>query len=70
MGSVYNKRGYKSGKTVLISGMLYIHLKNDCINEKVMNGIRKPILFIFSLDEPPRYRLIKVPRIKLYKKTN
>ena len=49
--------------------MIKIHLKSDCLNRSNENGIKEPILFSFSSDEPPGYREIKIPRRKLYKES-
>ena len=41
---------YKSGKPINFTGTDKIHLKNDCINGSIVNGIREPILYCFDLD--------------------
>ena len=35
-----------------------------------MNGIREPILYYFSLDQPPGHKIYKEPKVKLFKKIN
>ena len=40
------KRSYKSDKPINIIGIDKIHLKCDCIQGSIVNGIRKTILFI------------------------
>ena len=61
---------YKSEKPINITGVDKIHLKRDCINGSIVNGLREPILFILSLEKPPIHKIYKEPRIKLFKKIN
>ena len=61
---------YKSDKPINITGIDKIHLKCDCINGSIVNGIREPILFSFALSSPPGYKITKEPRIKRFKKIN
>ena len=57
---------YKSDKPINITGIDKIHLKCDCIQGSIVNGIREPILYSFALSSPPGHRIYKEPRIKLY----
>ena len=57
---------YKSDKPINITGIDKIHLKCDCIQGSIVNGIREPILFSFALSSPPGHRIYKEPRIKLF----
>ena len=61
---------YKSEKPINIAGIDKIHLKCDCIQGSIVNGIREPILYSFALSSPPGHRIYKEPRIKLFKKVN
>ena len=61
---------YKSDKPINITGIDEIHLKCDCIQGSIVNGIREPILYSFALSSPPGHRIYKEPRIKLFKKVN
>ena len=61
---------YKSDKPINITGIDKIHLKRDCIQESIVNGIREPILYSFALSSPPGLKIYKEPRIKLFKKVN
>ena len=61
---------YKSDKPINITGIDKIHLKTDCIQGSIVNGIREPILYSFALSSPPGHRIYKEPRIKLFKKIN
>ena len=61
---------YKSDKRINITGIDKIHLKCDCIDESIVNGIREPILYSFALSSPPGHKLYKEPRMKLFKKIN
>ena len=60
----------KSDKHNNITGNDKIHLKADCVNGSIVNGIRKPILYSFVFSSPPVHKLFNQPRIKLFKKTN
>ena len=61
---------YKSNEPVNIIGIDKIHLKSDCIQGSIVNGIREPILYSFALSSPPGHKIHKEPRIKLFKKIN
>ena len=61
---------YKSDKPINITGIDKIHLKTDCIQGSIVNGIREPILYSFALSLHPGHRIYKEPRIKLFKKIN
>ena len=61
---------YKSDKPINITGIDKIHLKCDCIQGSIVNGIREPILYSFALSSPPGHKIYKEPRIKLFKKIN
>ena len=60
----------KSNNLIKITGIDKIHLKCDCINRTVVNGIRQPILYRFSLDKPTGHWISDEPRVKLFKKIN
>ena len=64
----YNQ--YLSQKIVNSSSTNKIHLKCDCIDGSVVNGIREPILFIFVLDKPSGYKVFCEPETIHYKKIN
>ena len=61
---------YKSDKPINITGIDKVHVKCDCIDGSIMNGIREPILYSFALDQPPGYKIYKEPKVKLFKKIN
>ena len=61
---------YKSDKTINITGIDKNHLKYDCIQGLIVNGIRKPILYSFAMSSPPGHKIYKEPRVKLFKKIN
>ena len=61
---------YKGDKPINITGTDKIHLKCDCIQGSIVNGIREPILYSFALSSPPGHKIYKKPRIKLFKKIN
>ena len=61
---------YKSEKPNNIRGIDKIHLKRDCKQGSIVNGIREPILYSFALSSPPGQIIYKEPRVKLFKKVN
>ena len=61
---------YKSDRPINVTGIDKIHLKCDCIQGSIVNGIREPILYSFALSSPPGHKIYKQPRVKLFKKIN
>ena len=61
---------YKSYKPFNITRIDKIHLKCDCIQVSIVNGVREPILCSFALSSRPGHKIYKEPRIKLFKKIN
>ena len=61
---------YKSDKPINITGIDKVHLKCDCIQGSIVNGVREPILFSFALSSPPGHKIYKEPRVKLFKNVN
>ena len=57
-----------SEKPVMITTTDKVHLKCDCVDGSIVNGIREQILFSFNLSAPPGYKIIKEPNNFLYKK--
>ena len=71
----FTKKEYPAGthiseKPVMITTTDKVHLKCDCVDGSIVNGIREQILFSFNLSAPPGYKIIKEPNIILYKKIN
>ena len=64
----YIKGTHISEKPVMITTTDKVHLKCDCVDGSIVNGIREQILFSFNLKAPPGYKIIKEPNIILYKK--
>ena len=61
---------YKGDNSINIIGIDKIHLKCDCIQGSIVNGITEPILYSFALSSPPGHKIYKEPRVKLFKKVN
>ena len=61
---------YESDRPINITGIDKIHLKCNCIDGSIVNGVREPILYSFALDKPPRHKIYKEPKVKLFKKIN
>ena len=62
---------YPSDKTILnLNTIKKIHLKCDCIDGSIQNGLRQPILFTFVLDKPSGYKIFSEPETIHYKKIN
>ena len=64
------KGSYKSDRPINITGIDKVHLKTDCIQGSIVNGVREPILYSFALSSPPGHKIYKEPRVKLFKKVN
>ena len=47
-----------------------MHLKCDCKNRSIVNGVREPILMNFVLDKLSALEIYKEPRIKVFRKMN
>ena len=65
-----NQVTHVSEKVINIMPINKIHLKCNCIDGSIVNGLREPILFSFNLDKPPGFKIFKEPKIILYKKLN
>ena len=61
---------YKSDRPINLTGIDKIHLKCDCIQGSILNGVREPILYNFALSSPKGHKIYKEPSIKLFKKIN
>ena len=57
-----------SEKPVMITTTDKVHLKGDCVDGSIVNGIREQILFSFNLSAPPGYKIIKNPILFCIKK--
>ena len=60
----FTQRDYPSGthtseKPVMITTTDKVHLKCDCVDGSIVNGIREKILCSFNLSAPPGYKIIK-----------
>ena len=47
-----------------------IHLKCDCVDGSIQDGVKQPILFSFVLDKPSGYKVFSEPETIHYKKIN
>ena len=54
---------HTSEKPVMITTTNKIHLKCDCVDGSIVNGIREQILFSFNLSAPPGYKIKKNPQL-------
>ena len=62
---------YTSDKIILnINRINKIHLKCDCIDGSIQDGVRQPTLFSFILDKPSGYKAFCEPETIHYKKIN
>ena len=71
----FTQRDYPSGthtseKLVMITTTDKVHLKCDCVDISIVNGIREQLLYSFNLSAPPGYKIIKEPTTVLYKLIN
>ena len=44
---------YKSEKPISITGLDKIHLKGDCIDGSIVDGVTQSLLYSFALSSPP-----------------
>ena len=68
--TVYPPGTHTSEKPVMITTTDKVHLKCDCVDGSIVNGIREQILFSFNLSAPPGYKNKKEPTTVLYKLIN
>ena len=61
---------YNSNKILNLYTTNKIHLKCDCIDGTIQNGVRQPILYSFVLDKPSGYKIFSEPETIHYKKIN
>ena len=62
---------YPSDKIILnLNTTDKIHLKCDCIDGSIQDGVRQPILFTFVLDKPSGFKIFCEPETIHYKKIN
>ena len=61
---------YKSDRPINNTGIDKVHLKCDCINGSIVDGIREHILYSFVLSTPTCQKIYKEPRVKLFEKIN
>ena len=64
------KGSYRSDRPISITGIDKIHLKCDCIQGSIVNGIRESILYSFALSSPPGHKIYKKLKVKLFKRIN
>ena len=61
---------YNSNEIFNLNTTNKIHLKCDCIDGSIQNGLRQPILYSFVLDKPSGYKIFSEPETIHYKKIN
>ena len=61
---------YTNDKILNLSSTNKIHLKCDCIDGSIQDGVRQPILFSFVLDKPSGYKVFREPETIHYRKLN
>ena len=59
---------YTSNKILNLNTTNKIHLKCDCVDGSIQDGLRQPILFTFVLDKPSGYKIFCEPETIHYKK--
>ena len=52
----------------MITSVDKVHLKSDCVDGSIVNGLREQILFSFLLYSPTGYKIRKEPTAIIYKK--
>ena len=61
-------RSYKSEKPINITSIDKVHLKCDCIDGSIVNGVRQPILNSSALDQPLGHKMYKNRESRFLKK--
>ena len=61
---------YKSDKPINITGIDKVLLKCNVVDGSIVNGVREPILYSFTVDQPTGLKIYKEPKVKLFKKIN
>ena len=61
---------YISDKILNLNTIDKIHLKCDCIDGSIQDGVRQPILYSFVIDKKPGYKIFSEPETIHYKKIN
>ena len=61
---------YKRERPINITGVDKVHLKCDCINGSIVNGVKEHILYSFVLYSPSGHKIYSQPRVKRFKKIN
>ena len=59
---------YRRNKCFNFTAIDKVHLKCDCVNGSIVNGIREPILYCFALRTPPIHKISEEATIKLFEK--
>ena len=59
---------YKSERPINFTSFDEVHLKCVCINDRIVNGVREPVLYSFALDQPAGKKIYKKPRINFFKR--
>ena len=59
---------YNSDKILNLNTINKIHLKCDCIDGSIQDGVGQPILFTFVLDKPSGFKIFSEPETIHYKK--
>ena len=66
----YSPGSHISERVINIMSIDKVHLKTDCIDGSIINGVRESILYSFSLNANPGYKIFKEPSQILFKKVN
>ena len=61
---------YTSDKILNLNTTNKNHLKCDCIDGSIQDGVRQPILYSFVLEKPSGYKIFSEPETIHYKKIN
>ena len=61
---------HKPEKQVVNTSKDKVHLKCNCVDGSIVNGVREQVLHSFYLSAPPGYEFIKKPTTVLYNKKN
>ena len=62
----YPSGTHTSETPVMITITDKVHLKCDCVDGSIVNGIREQIFFSFNLSAPPGHKIMKEPTSVIY----
>ena len=60
----------KSDKPNNITAIYINPLKSDCMDGRIVNGVKNLLFTVFVSKKPPGYKIVQKQKVKLFKKVN